>query len=218
MIYFAFFAAFLLGGAVPFVGEVLCKKLPPDPGSLVILVWKQVRKRKSTFSFSWTYAALTVLFAVFFAIKSTFAMSLLSFFFVAVIPFSLSLLVYSDLKHYLLPDALTLPLLLTGFYFSPLLSLPASLAGAAWGFMLSSVIGFVSSIKKPDAFGGGDMKLMMAFGAFVGVQGLSALILFSLPFFVISYFLTGRKYIPYGPSLITAFFILLAVRDYCAFC
>ena len=198
---------FLIGGCLPFIGHILIKRLPSDLGSFVVLIFKDIKKKP--FSFSLRYAMMSFLIFSFFIVSETLAFSLPVYLFLSL---ALSLLIYTDETDFLLPDAFTLAIFVLGIYlamgsFDQLLT---AIHGIFWGFALSLFMGFTSTIKKPDSFGGGDMKLLMAFGAFVGPMGLSFLVLCSLPFFLIDFFLRGKKrFVPYGPSLIIAFLITL---------
>jgi leader peptidase (prepilin peptidase)/N-methyltransferase len=118
-----------------------------------------------------------------------------------------------DLRHYIIPDSITLSLLVLSFGisfipggFSPLQSILGILAGGGvlWA------MGFIGTIifKKGDAMGGGDIKLMAAagalwgpeialmgivFGAFLGSLSGIPLILFKK--------LKADHHIPFGPFL-----------------
>lgn len=207
-----FFLSFLFGGFLPLAGNILIKKLPADLGGLFALVLRNIRKEKIFFSLR--YAALSFLIYSFFFVSDVLP---LAPFQILALSLALSLLVYTDEKDFLLPDALTIFLLAFGLYLALLYPdrLSDAVTGLLWGFILSLALGFVSTLKKPDSFGGGDMKLLMALGTFTGPLGLSALILCSLPFFILDFFIRGRKkFVPYGPSLILAFLIaLLLIRS-----
>lgn len=82
-----------------------------------------------------------------------------------------------DLRHYLLPDALTLALLA--------LALAASATGLSGVVPLDAAGGAIAGfsvlwclnagyrrLRRIDGFGGGDLKLMAAIGAWVGVVGV----------------------------------------------
>lgn len=79
-----------------------------------------------------------------------------------------------DIKHYIIPDQFTLPFILTGLAMSFLpsdISPVNSLFGIAAGGGTLFLIGVLGSwILKKEAMGGGDVKLMAAFGALFGWQ------------------------------------------------
>jgi leader peptidase (prepilin peptidase)/N-methyltransferase len=80
-----------------------------------------------------------------------------------------------DIRHYIIPDQFTLPFILAGLALSFLPSdiTPVnSLLGIAAGGGSLYLIGILGSwILKKEAMGGGDVKLMAAFGALFGWQG-----------------------------------------------
>ena len=85
---------------------------------------------------------------------------------------TLLLLTEIDNRMMLLPDILTVPLLIAGFAYSVFVSqwvIPAeSVLGAVTGYMLPVVASAFLVWKNKDAFGGGDIKLLAALGAWLG--------------------------------------------------
>ena len=131
-------------------------------------------------------------------------------------------LFFIDLETYYLPDAMTFSLLLLGFIGSSFgilkLSMSEAVMGAIFGYALPYVINYIYSIwRRCNGIGGGDLKLMAAFGAWFGVAAV-------LPILVIASFLAllcigifmvfGKKtvglnhVIPFGPYLILAVAVL----------
>jgi leader peptidase (prepilin peptidase) / N-methyltransferase len=86
-----------------------------------------------------------------------------------------------DLRRWLLPDALTLPLILAGLAASLIFdpgTLTARAAGAAVGYAaLSGVAWVYRRLRGREGLGGGDAKLFAAAGAWVGVGALPQVIL-----------------------------------------
>jgi len=87
----------------------------------------------------------------------------------------------SDLRRYLLPDALTLALGVSGLGFAALLQ-----RSAITDHMIGVIVGFAAFeiiargyrlLRGRDGLGGGDAKLMAAAGAWVGWQGLTSVVL-----------------------------------------
>ncbi|OQD47160.1 hypothetical protein BWZ29_23085 [Enterobacter cancerogenus] len=116
-----------------------------------------------------------------------------------------------DLRHFLLPDKLTLPLLWLGLLFNTQYSqVSAELAiiGAVAGYVsLWLVYWMVWLITHKEGIGFGDIKLLAAAGAWTGWQSLPA-ILFSASLIGLAYSLTlwvvkrsKPEMIPFGPSL-----------------
>lgn len=112
-----------------------------------------------------------------------------------------------DLDHQLVPDAITLPGILTGVI-ANVASPNGSWLDSLIGIALGGGIFFVIILVRPDAMGGGDMKLGAMLGAFMGwkvtlvalfvavvVGGIAAVI-------VLAAGRKGRKDpIPFGPFL-----------------
>lgn len=93
----------------------------------------------------------------------------------------LLVLAWIDLRHWLLPDALTLPLILAGLAAAAAFA-PASLAaralGAALGYLsLRLVAGAYRMLRGREGMGQGDAKLFAAAGAWVGAAGLPGVLL-----------------------------------------
>lgn len=125
--------------------------------------------------------------------------------------FTLSILTVIDMKHMILPDIITLPMLavglalhyfLTGFILIPLL-------GAVFGFVLFFLVFYISyKIKGIPSMGFGDVKLLAMLGAWLGVSGLPLVLIYASLFaFVFIIFKTiynkgiSNTPFPYGPFL-----------------
>jgi leader peptidase (prepilin peptidase)/N-methyltransferase len=88
-----------------------------------------------------------------------------------------------DLRRWLLPDALTLPLFIAGlaaaFLFSPDLLTERAL-GAALGYLsLTAIAALYRALRGREGLGGGDAKLLAASGAWLGAPALPQVILFA---------------------------------------
>ena len=90
-------------------------------------------------------------------------------------------LAWIDFDHLLLPDALTLPLVLAGLAQAAALApdeLFGRAAGAACGFVSLAVLAWAYRRSRGrEGLGGGDPKLLAAAGAWVGIAALPAVIL-----------------------------------------
>ncbi|MBN1130839.1 MAG: prepilin peptidase [Chitinispirillaceae bacterium] len=118
-----------------------------------------------------------------------------------------------DLRHYIIPDVITLPLAVAALLASflpgdttPLTSLAGLLAGS--GTLLA--IGWLGMIafRKGDAMGGGDIKLLAAIGALWGPKIALLAIMFGSVFgtlaamaLIVSRRLSRDHHIPFGPWL-----------------
>ena len=101
------------------------------------------------------------------------------------IPLILALiyLAYIDLRTLRLPDAITLPLILSGllvsgFYHSGPISFQDSAIGATLGYASLWLLNLLyRTIKKQDGIGMGDAKLLAALGAWLGWFALPSILL-----------------------------------------
>jgi leader peptidase (prepilin peptidase)/N-methyltransferase len=131
----------------------------------------------------------------------------------AYLIFTYALIVGSfiDLKYYIIPDRISLGLIVAGLLFSYFLpiGLKWSFIGAASGFIILYLVAIFGKLAfKKDAMGGGDIKLLSGIGAFLGIKGVLFTLFFSsfLGSFVgIALILLGKKElsskIPFGPYL-----------------
>ena len=82
----------------------------------------------------------------------------------------------TDARNYIIPDEFTWGGLVLGLLFSLAIGwqgLTTALLGAAVGFGLLWVVGYLGTLVfKEDAMGGGDIKMMAMVGAFLGWQGV----------------------------------------------
>jgi leader peptidase (prepilin peptidase) / N-methyltransferase len=130
-----------------------------------------------------------------------------------------------DLRHYIIPDAISLPFIIIGVAASflpgdttPLQSLLGLLAG---GGVLYG-IGWLGKIifRKGEAMGGGDIKLLAFAGAFWGAKIALLTLLFAsflgtlgaIPFFLTKKTKTDHR-IPFGPFLALGLWIAVLTGD-----
>lgn len=85
-------------------------------------------------------------------------------------------LAWSDIRRFLLPDAITLPLIAAGLAATAWVNqerLPDHLIGAAAGYAVFEAIAWAyRRYRGRDGLGGGDSKLLAAAGAWLGWQAL----------------------------------------------
>jgi leader peptidase (prepilin peptidase)/N-methyltransferase len=136
-------------------------------------------------------------------------------------------LAWIDWQAFILPDALTLPLILAGlaatFWLQPE-ALTEHAASAALAYLLFRLIAWAyRRLRGRDGLGEGDAKLMAAAGAWVGVTALSSVLLggalLTLGAAVIDGLRRGHRLraatrLPFGPGLCAALWIvwLLSIR------
>jgi leader peptidase (prepilin peptidase) / N-methyltransferase len=118
-----------------------------------------------------------------------------------------------DFRDGILPDALTLPLLLLGLavtYFADVSRLTDAALGAAAGFLLfASIRWLYQRLRAREGMGLGDAKLLAAAGAWVGWQGLPSVVLIATALALAAALvlalrgrrITGDLSLPFGPAL-----------------
>lgn len=92
-------------------------------------------------------------------------------------------LAWIDWDHYLLPDALTLPLAAAGLlvaWLNDAGSFFHHVIGAAAGFAAFAALGWAYyALRRRRGIGGGDVKLMAALGAWVAWPGLPTIVIYA---------------------------------------
>lgn len=129
-------------------------------------------------------------------------------------------LVIIDLRHWLLPFAITIPLTVVGIAgaaFFDLLPLKASLIGAAVGFLVFLSLLLVGRwVFRKEAMGGGDVVFGAMAGSFVGWQLVLVMMLvasalgtlYALFLLVLRKDVAGKS-VPFGPFLALALVVCL---------
>jgi leader peptidase (prepilin peptidase)/N-methyltransferase len=187
----------LLGGKCRTCKEKISWQYPLvefiTPVLLTLAYWR--------FGLTWNFAAKSILILV-----------LLSVFFI-------------DLKHRIIPDVLTLPGIILGFLLSFLVKSPTflqSLLGIVVGggmFYLAAILGDL--LFKKESMGGGDIKLAMMLGAFLGWQKIILVLLLAA---VLGSIIGGlamlfpgevkkTRAVPFGPFLAIGAFIAIILGD-----
>lgn len=122
---------------------------------------------------------------------------------------------FIDLRHRIIPDFMVVIALVVGIIFCFIVR--ASLIDTILGMISGGGILFLLALV-PNAMGGGDIKLMFAIGAFLGLNRtlwalLLAFIISSIISIVLILFkIKGTKdYIPFGPFLSLGSFISLLI-------
>jgi leader peptidase (prepilin peptidase)/N-methyltransferase len=153
------------------------------------------------FGLSWEFAAMTIL-----------GLLLIVIFFI-------------DLRHRIIPDVVTLPGVALGFLFSFFVKSPSvinSLIGILAGgvlFYLAAVLGEL--LFKKESMGGGDIKLAMMLGAFLGWQKIFLVFLISAVLGAmvggIALFFSKKvketRMIPFGPFLALGSILVMFLGD-----
>jgi leader peptidase (prepilin peptidase)/N-methyltransferase len=139
-----------------------------------ILSWLALRARCAGcgMRISWRYPAVELLTAaLFLACHERFGFTVAL---AIAVPFVAAMLalVFIDAGHLLLPDSITLPLALLGAalaFVSPLTTPEDALLGALMSFFALEGMNLAYKlVRGRDGFGGGDTKMMVAVGLFLG--------------------------------------------------
>ena len=137
---------------------------------------------------------------------------------------ALIVIIWIDIHHQIIPDAISLPGIALGFvfsFFNSFISWQDSLIGLlAGGGVLYAVALLYLLLRKQEGMGGGDIKLLAVIGAFLGWQ--------SLPFVLLMSSITGsctgllamalknksaNTRIPFGPFLSCSALAYLFFRE-----
>ncbi len=136
---------------------------------------------------------------------------------------------FIDLRHYIIPNSITYPMMILGFIksFDPNLNsiFPNhinSLIGGIFGYvMIWSIIYFYKQIKKKDGMGLGDAKLFAVIGFWFGWISIPFIIFLSsiiALIYVLPDLLKNSKkmssQIPFGPFIIIGTIFYLVFQDY----
>lgn len=219
-----FLYAFFLGIFIPFIARRFGKFEASDPAKALILSF-----HKPPFLFSYPHTEHTSLwkrkrnvlwgYSFFFGILNLCAWTFISFYFqpnyhVGLMFFSTTILLLADIDNrwFILPDVLTIPLILFGFSFNiatNFISADASLIGSLYGYFMPTLCILLTYRFKKDCFGFGDIKMMTALGAWFGFINLTYIIFISVISFSLRSILSGKKENAYGPDLAFASFCIL---------
>lgn len=129
-----------------------------------------------------------------------------------------------DKRIQFLPDILTSPLLIGGFLYASFASsllgettvdaVENSSLGAVFGYLIPVIASLLLIKKHPDNMGGGDIKILAAIGAWLGLAYIPFIILLSCIIFAVSYFITKKRVDAFGPSIVFATLIILFMMLY----
>lgn len=188
--------------------------------------------RKCGSPISWQYPVVELLTAILFVLLMQHFTNMVALLIYVVFTCSLVVITFIDLKHYIIPDEISI----TGIFVGLGLSLlPARMAGGQLvsASFLDSLIGCVSGggilyltacfsllVFKKEGMGGGDIKLLGMIGAFLGWKlalmtiVLSAILGAAVGVALILLRLKKRSdYIPFGPYIALAAVLALMHGD-----
>ncbi len=221
---------FIFGFLIPYIARRFAKFMPATPAyALYRIIWpvkkvsKNKRQNNSKYhklikkyimrSIGWAVVSASLSCAVYFCFGQPERLWLL------FLILSLLLLYEIDERMLLLPDILTIPLLIGGFAYSAfalsynsdyiLSPEQISVLGASAGYILPVVASIFLIKKHPDCFGGGDIKLLSALGAWLGLEAIPYLILLSSSIFAIISVAKKQRVGAFGPSIVIGAIILV---------
>lgn len=227
MLSFIFWGCFS-GFFIPFVAGRFGKVIPADPGNLLLNLFhkprfpkvydpargfflRQLWKKLYLWAFFWTITN-GLLFAL-----AYYILPVSMHVYAAVLIWCLNVCTVIDAQYYLLPDFFTIPLLLLGIIFHAHVNIHEisfALTGAVSGYAVSVLSVLALAKAKHKELGAGDVKMITALGAWLGLIGLNICLILSFFLFVLFSFFPAQKKGAYGPALGTAalivFFIIFA--------
>jgi len=207
--------AFLCGFLIPAVAGRVMKVWYFDAGTalarMVYLPKITVKKRslkvifyRLVFSCLWGLAAVGFVRVA--AVPSAFGIAFFCM---------LGVLLVVDSRIEILPDMITLPLLILGFLFGAVVrGAPLDSAyGAILGYCIPLLSSFVVYPFRKEAMGGGDIKMMAACGAWLGAAGLLIMVFLSLFVFAAQAIALRKRQFAYGPAISLSALITLAFQE-----
>lgn len=216
------FASFVFGGLVPYMARRFAKFMPATPA---YALYRLIKPNKHTCRENEKYRQLKkkyMLRSLLYAFMSAGVSAVVVYKFGVLsqawwigFVWALILMAEIDFRMFLLPDILTVPLLICGFVFAttfnPNVSAFESATAALLGYFIPVLATVLMLWKNKEAFGGGDIKLLSAIGAWIGVEGLLYTILMSCVIFGICMFIKRQRTGAYGPALAMAAIIYLLI-------
>lgn len=138
--------------------------------------------------------------------------------FVIAYAWILLLLAEIDLRMFVLPDILTIPLLLLGitaaYMGQSAVTIDDSVYGALVGYFFPVAISLLIVWYRKDAFGGGDIKLLSAIGAWLGIEGLLYVITTAAILGLLWALIKRQRALAFGPMLAIAGIVVILIMGY----
>lgn len=216
---------FVLGMSIPVLASRFGKVMPNEPGTMICLMphrphfphstnAKRVRLLKSKwqkmllFSIGWGIVLSGLAMLADLWLPADGQVFFMIFFYMV------GLLMAIDQQYFLLPDFLTIPLLFLGFGFAAITGLITpldSFIGAVYGYLISVISVLVMRLisSKNSEFGGGDVKMLTALGAWVGFEPLNYILVTSFVLFAVQALVKKNKVGAFGPALGAASILIL---------
>ena len=219
---------FIAGASVPVITRRFGKFIPTDPGETIgrlihrprfpkpisperALRLRQLWKKLGIYATIWGGCG-ALLFGT---LTATFPADQAPW--LKAFAYMLALLAAIDKRFYLLPDVLTVPLLLLGFGYSVFaqgITPDDSLCGALYGYLLPTFAVLLMYPFVKNGFGGGDVKMLAALGAWFGLYNTTILLIISVILFGLCALIRRKKSDAYGPYLAISALIVLFTQYY----
>ena len=190
------------------------------------LLQGKCRKCKKDISFQYVVVELLSIIS-FLSIYYLYGLSLTTLLLI-ILSFAFIIIFFIDLKHFIIPDVITYPMMVLGFLksFDPNLNeiFPNyifSLIGGIFGYgIIWSIIYFYKQVKKKDGMGLGDAKLLAVIGFWFGLDAIPFIIFLSSTTALLSVVPDLIKktkklstQIPFGPYIIIGNLIFLVFES-----
>ena len=215
------FCAFVFGFCVPYMARRFNKFMPATfAGALVELCRREkkvkaIRKNKLYKKFMWRSFMCGVVNALIVGCGIYFTTSI-SPAFLTLYVCLLFLMAEIDFRSMLLPDILTIPLLLIGLFVACFglsnMQMEDSVVGAMVGYFLPVLVCLLIVWYKKDAFGGGDIKLLSALGAWLGVESLLNVIALASILGIVYAIVKRKSSLAFGPMIAIAGIVMAILR------
>ncbi|MBO4284624.1 MAG: prepilin peptidase [Alphaproteobacteria bacterium] len=206
------FSGFVFGLLIPYIARRFSKFMPATMAyGLYRLVWpiktvcrqkrlhnvkyQRLKRQYIMRSIGWGIVSAGLSYAAHICLPSDFYIALI---------WILLALYEIDKRMFLLPDILTVPLLILGFVFAATRADFALLSalGAAAGYILPVISSLLIVKKYPEAFGGGDIKLLAAVGAWIGLSNVPILLVASCIVFGAFCLIKHERTGAFGPAIV----------------
>ena len=190
------------------------------------LLQGKCRKCKKDISFQYVVVELLSIIS-FLSIYYLYGLSLTTLLLI-ILSLAFIIIFFIDLKHFIIPDVITYPMMVLGFLksFDPNLNeiFPNyifSLIGGIFGYgIIWSIIYFYKQVKKKDGMGLGDAKLLAVIGFWFGLDAIPFIIFLSSSIALLSVVPDLIKktkklstQIPFGPFIIIGNLIFLVFES-----
>ena len=87
-----------------------------------------------------------------------------------------------------------------------------SIYSAIGAYVLCFTLALIFYFKNPYSFGGGDVKLISAISAFIGIINLSWILCFSFIFSIVFLLIKKEKYLALAPLVFASFILWLFLK------